>query len=172
MNNMISWLENASQTNTKIRAVLRRSLSFPPGAFPGAYPYIEPFIRLEASNWEREMCYLVAGLWAINSAGKDDVQPIRLEEACAGYYQKKEMPPSFETRFITLLDADSDQLSHRLRQIITLLKEYKIDFDTLLKDLMYWRASSKPAQNRWAREFYRNLNKYSENENKERESEA
>jgi CRISPR system Cascade subunit CasB len=172
MNNLISWLENASQTNTKIRAVLRRSLSFPPGAFPAAYPYIEPFIRQEATGWEREMYYLVAGLWAINSKDKEDDRAVNFERACAEYFQTKEMPPSFETRFITLLDADSDQLPHRLRQAVTLLKDYSINFETLLRDLIYWRTSSKITQQRWACEFYRNLNNFSKDDNKERENEA
>lgn len=172
MSNMISWLEDVSQTNTKIRAVLRKSLSFPPGSYPGAYPYVEPFVRQAASNWEREMYYLTAGLWAINSSGKGDAQPVKLERACAEYFKTKEMPPSFEARFIALLDADSAQLAYRLRQVITLLKDFNIDFEILLKDLVYWRSGSKFSQNRWAREFYRNLNKDLNSDNKERENEA
>ena len=51
--------------------------------------------------------------------------------ACASY-QMASGSTSTERRFITLLDADTDQLPHRLRQMIALLKEQSIDFDDLL----------------------------------------
>jgi CRISPR system Cascade subunit CasB len=54
-----------------------------------------------------------------------------------------------------MLDADSDQLPHRLRQMIALLKKQAIDFDNLLKGLLYWNDDQKRTQNAWARDFYR-----------------
>ena len=66
MRRFIEWLEGLNQKDTKVRAVLRRSLAFDPGAFPPAYPYVEPFVRNERDEWKREMHYLVAGLWAAN----------------------------------------------------------------------------------------------------------
>ena len=66
-------------------------------------------------------------------------------------------PSSTEKRFVTLLDADSDQLPNRLRQMIALLKEQAIDFDALLKGLLYWNDDQKRTQNAWARDFYRNM---------------
>jgi CRISPR system Cascade subunit CasB len=64
---------------------------------------------------------------------------------------------STERRFINLLDADTDQLPHRLRQMIALLKDQPIDFDALLKGLLYWNDDEKRTQNTWARDFYRSL---------------
>jgi CRISPR system Cascade subunit CasB len=69
-----------------------------------------------------------------------------------------------ERRFINLIDADRDQLPHRLRQMIALLKEQAIDFDALLKGLQYWNDDQKRTQNTWARDFYRNMNHEMETE--------
>ena len=55
-------------------------------------------------------------------------------KACA-VHQSATGSTSTERRFINLLDADTDQLLHRLRQMIALLKDQPIDFDALpLKD--------------------------------------
>ena len=64
MRRFIEWLEGLNQKDTKVRAVLRRSLAFDPGTFVPAYPYVEPFVKDESNSWRREMHYLVAGLWA------------------------------------------------------------------------------------------------------------
>ena len=64
MKEFIEWLEGLSRKDTKVRAVLRRSLSFDPGRYAPAYPYVEPFTKDEDISWRREMLYLVAGLWA------------------------------------------------------------------------------------------------------------
>ncbi len=57
---------------------------------------------------------------------------------------------------INLLDADRDQLPHRLRQMIALLKDYDLDFEALLTGLLSWEDDRKRTQNQWARDFYRN----------------
>ena len=80
-----------------------------------------------------------------------------LGEACAAY-QAASGSMSTEHRFINLLDADSDQLPHRLRQMIALLKDHPIDFEALLKGLLYWNDDQKRSQNAWARDFYRTMN--------------
>ena len=71
---------------------------------------------------------------------------------------------STERRFINLLDADTDQLPHRLRQMMALLKDQPIDFDSLLKGLLYWNDDEKRTQNAWARDFYRSLDAEMEGE--------
>lgn len=157
MNGFIEWLEGLNEKDTKVRAVLRRSLSFDPGAFAPAYPYVEPFVKDEDNSWRREMFYLVAGLWAAHWQESQRGQPMPLGKACA-VYQVASGATNTERRFITLLDADSDQLPHRLRQMIALLKEQDIDFDNLLKGLLYWKDDQKRTQNAWARDFYRNVN--------------
>lgn len=157
MSGFINWLESLNEQDNKVRAVLRRSLAFEPGKFPPAYPYVEPFVKDDDGGWRREMLYLVAGLWAMHWREGRSGQPVPLGKACSDY-QAANGSTSTERRFINLLDADRDQLPHRLRQMIALLKEQTIDFDTLLRGLLYWNDDQKRTQNAWARDFYRNRN--------------
>ena len=85
-------------------------------------------------------------------------------KACAAY-QEESGSTSTERRFIAMLDADRDQLPYRLRQIVSLLKEMTIDFDSMLLDLQYWNDNQKRTQNAWARDFYRNLDHKTTTEN-------
>lgn len=157
MSQFIEWLEGLNEKDTKVRAVLRRSLSFEPGTFAQAYPYVEPFVKDEDSAWRRETHYLVAALWAAHwRQGRPGV-PEPIGKACAAY-QTASGSTSTERRFVTLLDADRDELPHRLRQMIALLKDQSIDFEALLKGLLYWNDDQRRTQNGWARDFYRNLN--------------
>jgi CRISPR system Cascade subunit CasB len=156
MSVFIEWLEELGEKDTKVRAVLRRSLAFDPGAFPAAYPFVEPFLKDEDNSWRREMLYLVAGLWAAHWRKDRGGERISLGMACAGY--REQGSASTERRFITLLDADADQLPHRLRQMVALLKDYNLDFEALLMGLLYWNSDRKRTQNQWARDFYRKPN--------------
>jgi CRISPR system Cascade subunit CasB len=83
--------------------------------------------------------------------------------ACA-VHQATSGSTSTERRFVNLLDADRDQLPHRLRQMVALLKELAIDFDALLNGLLYWNDDQKRIQNSWARDFYRSLSHEAANE--------
>jgi len=78
--------------------------------------------------------------------------------------EPKKGSTSTERRFITLLDADPDQLPHRLRQMVALLKDYNLDLEALLKGLLYWNNDQKRTQNQWARDFYRRPNHEHETE--------
>lgn len=163
MSGFIEWLEDLNAKDAKVRAVLRRSLAFDPGAFVPAYPYVEPFVKDENKSFRREMHYLVAGLWAAHwREGRTGI-PMPIGRACATH-QATSGSTSTERRFINLLDADRDQLPHRLRQMVALLKEQAIDFHALLNGLLYWNDEQKRTQNTWARDFYRNLNHESETE--------
>jgi CRISPR system Cascade subunit CasB len=156
MRRFIEWLEGLNQKDTKVRAVLRRSLAFDPGAFPPAYPYVEPFVQNEHDEWKRAMHYLIASLWAAHWREGRTAVPMTIGKACAAY-QTANGSSSTERRFITLLDSSSDELPHRLRQLVALLKDHPIDFETLLTGLVFWNDDRKRTQNGWARDFYRNL---------------
>lgn len=166
MSGFIEWLEDLNSKDTRVRAVLRRGLAFDPGTFVPAYPYVEPFLKGEDSSWQREMFYLVAGLWAAHWREGLAGPPIPIGKACAAH-QMAGGSTSTERRFITLLDADRDQLPHHLRQIVTLLKEQPIDFDALLTGLLYWNDEQKRTQNTWARDFYQNMNHETDHTSKE-----
>ncbi|MGO9446923.1 MAG: type I-E CRISPR-associated protein Cse2/CasB [Thiobacillaceae bacterium] len=157
MSEFIDWLERLNEKDTKVRAVLRRSLAFDPGQFIHAYPYVEPFVKNEPNSWRREMHYLVASLWAAHWHNGPTASPLSIGRAAARH-QLKSGSGSTERRFISMLDADRDQLPHRLRQLIALLKEQDIDFGALLSGLLNWNDEQKRTQNAWARDFYRTLN--------------
>lgn len=156
MSKFIEWLEGLNAKDTKVRAVLRRSLAFDPGTFIAAFPYIEPFAGKGDYAWRRVMLYLVSGLWAAHIREGENREPLSFGRACAAH-QLASGSTSTERRFIALLDADEDQLPHRLRQMVALLKDQPIDFEALLTDLTYWTDEQKRTQIKWARDFYRNL---------------
>lgn len=156
MSGFIAWLEEANTRDTKVRAVLRRSLAFDPGTHIPAFPYVEPFLKGEAEGWRREMHYLVAGLWPAHWREGRAGALAPLAKACA-LHQLASDSASTERRFIHLLDADREQLPHRLRQMVALLKEQPIDFQVLLNDLLHWNSADNRVQNAWARTFYRTL---------------
>jgi CRISPR system Cascade subunit CasB len=157
MSGFIHWLEELNKTNSKARAALRRSLAFDPATYVPAFPYVEPFVKEEESSWRRDMYYLVAGLWAVHWREGRTGEPMSLGKACAAH-QIASRSQSTERRFITLLDSDPDQLPHRLRQMVALLKEYPIDFEGIMTGLLYWTDERRRTQTSWARDFYRNLN--------------
>jgi CRISPR system Cascade subunit CasB len=133
------------------RAILRRSLSCPPGTWPASFPYVEPWVR-NRYPWERSMAYLVAGLSAASrgSAGADDLgRAVAKLRSSTG-------SGSVESRFIALLDADAEQLPHRLRQMTTLMSSHGIapDWARLRRDLDRWLHPDRIVQQRWARSFY------------------
>lgn len=173
MSGLIARLEQLNESDSKARAVLRRSLAFDPGQHIPAFPYVEPFLKGEQEGWRRDVHYLVAALWAAHWREGQPQTTIKLAVA-VGLHDKgrrdklsakeRSKPTSTEKRFITLLDADEDQLPHRLRQMVALLNEQPIDFERLLSDLLGWHRDDKRTQNTWARDFYRTLNPISQNQ--------
>lgn len=157
MSRFIGWLEDLNQKDTRVRAVLRRGLSFAPGEYVPAFPYVEPFLKSDITRWQRQVYHLVAGLWATHWREGRSSAPLTIGRACA-VHQAESKSTNTERRFVALLDSDSDQLPHRLRQMIALLKEQPLDFDALLNDLLYWNNDQKRTQHAWARDFYQNFN--------------
>lgn len=166
MSGFIDWLEKLNEKDTRVRAVLRRSLAFDPGTYVQAFPYVEPFLKEDDTVWKREVHYLVAGVWATHWREDRSGPPSSIGKACA-LHQIESNSASTEKRLIAMLDADTGQLPHRLRQIIALLKNQTLDFGALLKGLLYWNDDRKRTQNNWARDFYQNLNKERETNNTE-----
>ncbi len=154
MSTFIEMLEDMSSRDSKVRAVLKRSLAFEPGTYPPAFPYVELRLNNDDGNWKREVYYLVAGLWAMNRR-MANVAVQTFPVACGEFYLKNEKSSSTEKRFIALLDSDEDQLAIRLRRMVSMLKDYDIDFEALLKDLIAWNHETKYVQMNWAKAFYR-----------------
>jgi CRISPR system Cascade subunit CasB len=163
MSRFIESLEAGNEHDTRVRATLRRSLSFSPGDFVPAFPYVEPFVKDTGQAWRRAAHYLVAGLWAAHWREAPMGQAMPIGKACA-VHQSSTGSTSTERHFINMLDADTDQLPHRLRQMIALLKDQPIDFDALLQGLLYWNDDEKRTQNAWARDFYRTIDAETQDE--------
>jgi CRISPR system Cascade subunit CasB len=163
MSTLIEELVGRSREESKVRAVLKRSLAFDPGIYPPAFPYIEHRLKSDDDEWKRKVYYLVAGLWAMHWRDRKGEFLIPIAKAAALYdlERRKKISQndrrkltSTESRFVALIDSDSEQLPYRLRQMVALLKEYEIDFNKLSKDLLSWNDLDKSVQIQWAREFY------------------
>ena len=85
MSRFIDWLEGMNQKDTRVRAVLRRSLSFAPGEYVPAFPYVEPFLTNEVTRWQRQVYHLVAGLWAAHLREGRSSAPLTIGRACAAH---------------------------------------------------------------------------------------
>jgi CRISPR system Cascade subunit CasB len=151
---VIDRLEALDEVDTRPRAVLRRSLAFEPGTHVPSFPYVEPFVGDADGSWRRSAFYLVAGLWAAHPREQSKRRRLSLGAAAAAHAASNSSS-STERRFMNLLDADEEQLPHRARQMLALLKEQPIDFEALLRGLLYWNDERKRTQVQWAREFYR-----------------
>lgn len=170
-------------------ARMRRALG-DPGA--EVIPVVEGFLgrmQEERENcWERICYYLVAGLWA-STVSSSEIEQFRKEpeeepevshsdegdvdkgyrrtlgQAIAQLYLARDQSKSIEQRFITLLDADEEQLPYRMRQMVQLLKSeegIRIYWSELLRDLLAWNDERRPVQQKWARAFYRTVAKETE----------
>lgn len=135
------------------RATLRRSLAFPPGSWPPAFPYVERHV-VNTSTWQRQIAYLVAGLQASSRAaeanGNFGEATYRLQRATGS--------GSIENRFMAILDSDDSALAHHLRQMVTLMSSHGVapDWARLRRDLSRWRHPDRLAQLEWARGYYQN----------------
>ncbi len=159
MSNFIEWLEARQAEDTRVRAVLKRSLAFDPGTHVPAFPWVEPFLQGPERPWRRTAHHLVAGLWAAHWREGQTQSKLSLG-AAAARHQVESGSTSTERRFIAFLDSDEDQLPHRLRQLVALLKDRPLDFEDLLTSLLRWNDDSKRAQNDLARDFYRTLHSH------------
>lgn len=153
----IEHLCTLRQRDTGAMAALRHSLTFEPGTYPRAFPYVERFVGADrhAHDARRLALYAVAGLFA-----RHPEQQNRSFAAAFGELLRQRESQSIEQRFIALLEADADNIVDYLRQAISLLAADGIglDYARLLKDLSVWMnpyADRDLLRQRWAREFYR-----------------
>jgi len=148
-------LARRADTDTSVVATLRRSLSFDPGAFPPAFPFVEPFTR-GLSERDRRTVYLAASLWA--SAQRRESGPPSALPSALYRVQSETGSSSIESRFVGRLDADADELVWRLRHAVALTSAsgFALDWPGVLDDLLQWGAPSRHVQRRWARQFWGN----------------
>ncbi len=131
-------------------ATLKRSLAFPPGAYPRAFPLVEPWAGT-LPEARRRAFYLVAGLFAHHQRHAPGRS---LPQALSLLRHSPRGSESLEKRFLALLEAGEDELPVHLRRMVFLLREVPFDWKALLRDLVYWWRDDRAVQLRWARDFY------------------
>lgn len=156
----VAYLCDLRQRDRGALAQLKRSLSFTPGAYPPAYPFVERFVGMDkhANDPWRMALYLTAGLYALHPAHQDG----QSLATALGRLGRLRESPSIEQRFISLLGAETHSLPTLLRSNLTLLAADGHTFDAvaLLDDLARWlnpyavEARERLCQ-QWARDFYR-----------------
>lgn len=161
------FVEHLSRLRERDRgalAILRRSLSFAPGAYPPAYTYVERFVGMDrkASDPFRLALYVVAALYALHPETSSNSLATGLAQL-----MHRRNSASIENRFLALLGGNSENLAEYLRHAVTLFSadNLGIDYVNLFADLVVWLnpyASEKCDQIRqkWARDFYGTLARY------------
>lgn len=155
----VGHLRQLAERDRGALAVLRRSLTFAPGASPAAYPYIERFVPDgHDQDAVRQALYLVAGLYASHPQHQAGTSLAR----SFGLLMLDRQSPSIEKRFIALLSSDAEGLPELLRQVVSLLcaDSRALDYAALLDDLSTWMKpwasdARDRLRQRWARDFYR-----------------
>lgn len=146
-------LRRRADADSSVIATLRRSQAFEPGAFAPAFPLIESHTH-GLSEASRQTVYLAAGLWA-TAVRRESGPGLSLPEAMARL-QRDTGSKSIEARFVSLLDADPDELVWRLRHVVALAASagLALSWPDLLQDLLNWRSPHRYVQQRWARQFW------------------
>jgi CRISPR system Cascade subunit CasB len=170
-NDWEKWFFNELQRRagnwTRVRADLKRGLSRKPGEHAASFPHVEPLLHRFSEEWDfewiRSMCYLAASLWGAYGSLEEESGEMSLPNACKALRGKRRQgqkesdkikPDAVETRLIRLIDSDPGQLPHRLRQMISLLRNENIDYPLLLWEIINWKLPDRKVQQKWARDFY------------------
>ncbi|OWT60151.1 type I-E CRISPR-associated protein Cse2/CasB [Candidimonas nitroreducens] len=145
-------------------AALRRSLSFDPGTYPRAFPYVEPFMGSEQPyrDARRRAYYLAAGLYALNPIQCDQPFARSLAHLAHKRIGQGGSADGVESRLMALLGSQSENVGQYLRQLTTLLAAENggCDYAALTDDLCIWMnpfAGSDGLdriRQKWARQFY------------------
>lgn len=133
--------------NRAMLANLRRCLGKLNGDI-AAYPYVVPF--LPKQKFSDQIYFNVAGLFGLYPEFTH--QELTIGKA----FTKLSDTDSRNKRFKALLDAEGAAFYYHLRQAVSLLKshEIKINFQLLLRDMLYWDHPERFVQLQWARDFW------------------
>ncbi len=140
-------------------AALRASLQDPYGMAAAASPYVFPFLPDTEDVYRDRAFFLIGALFALHpEPGGDGVS---LGRAFRRINVEQEGPAggdneSLRRRFVALLDADAADLAEHLRHAVSLAraKQIPLDWDRLLRDVLWWRNESRFVQRRLARDFW------------------
>ena len=156
----IRYLESLNpEKNEKAKradlAQLKRSLAFDVGTYVPAISHVERFApSKEDTPWfTRPAYYLVAGLYA--SYPNHSEEQGNFGRTVALLNQAKESD-SISKRFLTLLEAEDEQMYYHMRHMLSLVRSegIAVNYVSLLEDLRNWGHPDKFVQQRWAQRFY------------------
>ena len=121
------------------------------------YQFLGKFLSDSTSQNYEDAVFIVSALFASYSQAKNVKGNLgdSLRE-----YQRKTESESVEKRFVSLLNAERDELSTYLRNIINLLKsqEIGVNWEKLFNDIQQWNTDNRFVQTRLARSFWGNIN--------------
>ncbi len=136
------------------RARLKRNAG---NALNEARNVYDVFYAMVPAGVDQDRYFLVATLYAFGTRRSDPLDnPQRNFGASLRLVRDSEKAGSLDRRFNALLDADSQQLPFRLRQLVSLLsaRRVAVDWAQLLTDLRYWNDANRRVQRRWAQAYY------------------
>ena len=146
--------------NRAALAALRRGLGKEPGGAPEMFPIIVPLLPAARLRRRDEACaYLIASLFGMHPRSwKAEGSGRRSRNLGASLRQLRQRTESEgpQRRFVALLNSDADDLGHRLRDVIGLLRDagLPVDWEQLTRDILAWERADREVQLRWARAFW------------------
>lgn len=106
---------------------------------------------LPVSTHAEETFFLLATLYPLADGGGSGDLGLALRRATDANSEE-----GIRRRLERLLDSDSAQLPFRLRQAVRMLqsKRVRVDWATLLDDLLRWNHQNRVVQRKWARSYF------------------
>ena len=153
MNDEFNFCRELGRLGKADLARLRRCAGKPLAEASG--PALLLFFRLlpeDVPERDREAYFLIATLFPLTKVSKAR----RSFGATLRLIRDPKHPEGIDRRMRRLLDADLQQLPFLLRQATRLLKseDKTIDWETLLHDVLRWKAKDRFVQIRWAGNYF------------------
>ncbi len=139
-------------------AALRRSFSGWPVVPAAAMRVVAPLLPEQTTHGMEAICYAIAGLFAVYpcSPNNPDGAGASLGSALAEA-GRRDGAQYAERRLIALLNATIEEMPAHLRHAVVYLQAngIRVDYRSLMRDLMAWDSPSGDVQRRWGRDFWR-----------------
>jgi CRISPR system Cascade subunit CasB len=164
-NRFIAFLHSLrEQEDRGALASLRRGLGKPPGSTPETFALVIPRLPEGATKWEEKIYFVIASLFALHPSPEGEGD---MGDVFRRIYSKTESE-SIESRFVAMLRAHKEDLPEHLRHAVALAKSHDvpINWNELIIDLRKWYWTNLTTQQKWARSFWKERSK--ETEEKER----
>ncbi len=148
---VVAFFERLARLDAGGRARLKRSAGSGLAASRDALGLFYSVLPFGVPEAQHETYFLAATLFPIADAGGSGDLGSALRRA-----QQSKNHKGLDRRVEILLDADATQLPFRLRQAIQYLRasRVRIDWVTLLCDLLFWSHPERFVQRRWARSYF------------------